>query len=153
MKKSLFEVLLLFISFASCSSKEIIIDKWGDPKFRDYISWEGKITSERENDIIIPSFSVTRRKKTDDLIKYYKFRVLYFYGQEHNFYDETIYEWTEDTPELIELNKNGVVTIKRTLPAMKREELIKKEGHHLYTEPDGEDLEGLNYKMILIHKE
>jgi len=134
--------ILTLVILSSCSSKEIVIASWGDPKFRNYIDWEFEITSERQKDMIIPSFNTTLRKKTDDYIKYYKFRTLYYYGQDHYFSDNTFYEWTEDMPELVELNEKGFIIIRRVLPAMRREELIKKEEYFLYTVPDGEDLEG-----------
>jgi len=147
-------LLLFILTFSSCFTNEIKINKMGDPKYNNYIKWELIITSERKNDTIIPSFNVTLTKKTDDFIKYYKFRTLYYYGQTHEFYDEVFYEWTEDTPELMELNKKGFITIRRTLPAMQREDLIKLDIHkyHVYTDPDGEDLEGQSYKMVLIHR-
>ena len=145
-------IISIVVNFVSCFSKEIIIDKWGDPKFRNYIKWELEITSERENDLIIPSFNLLLRKKTDDLIKYYKFRTLYYYGQDCNFSDNFFYDWTENTPELIELNEKGFILIRRILPAMKREDLIKMENKFLYTEPDGENLEGRQFKMIIVPK-
>ncbi|MDR2941896.1 MAG: hypothetical protein LBV17_04820 [Treponema sp.] len=148
--------LLSVLTFYNCCSREIIIKKIGDPIYSNYIKWELEITSERENDTIIPSFNVTLMKKTDDFIKFYKFRTLYYYGQLHDFSDIVYYEWTEEMPELIELNEKGFVTIRRTLPAMQREELIKKEKdvqkYFVYTDPDGENLEGITYKMIIVPK-
>jgi hypothetical protein len=155
MKRILYLVVLfMFFLHGGCSAKEIKISGWGNPKISQYISPKdvmNEITSERIGNEIIPSFRITLKKRTDGIIKYFKFRTIYHYGQEYSFTDEYFYTWTGESSELQELNVNGTVTITRILPRMEREALIKKDAHKcfIYQEPDGEDLVWIFHEIVI----
>ena len=69
------------------------------------------------------------------------------YGQEFHFQNKKSFAWNKNSSELIYLNFNGSVTINIELSPIKREELTIKENTFIFTDPDGEDLQGVLKKI------
>ena len=147
MKNFILCILIFIFCLFNCSSQE---ESVVNPNVSKYIGWSSRILSTRAEKIITPIYEITLRKKTNNTITKFDFDVVYLYGQAFHFQDRSSFVWDKNSPELIELNTNGFITIKRELPSMGREELIKRKDIFTFTEPDGEDLQGIFEKISFI---
>jgi hypothetical protein len=132
---------------SNCSIQEQTIKGVGNPEISNYIRWSSRILSIRTMEDIEPIFEIILRKNTNDIITEFEFDVIYLYGQEFHFQDKSSFFWGKNSPELIELNSSGFITIRKELVPIKREILTKKEDIFTFTGPDGENLQGIFKKI------
>jgi hypothetical protein len=120
---------------------------------RDYIIWkEWKTTSVRDENHIYPSYEITLEKLTDKNIIFFQFTVSWLYGQDWNYIKTKEFVFNRYSPELQIFNEKNIYTIKEELYPIKRQDpnMPKSEGkEHGYLEPDGEEIQGHNIKLII----
>jgi hypothetical protein len=152
MKKQWFIFVFFLNSLISCSLQEQTIKGVGNPEISRYIGWSSQILSTRTEENITPIYEITLSKKENNIITNFEFDVSYYYGQTFHFNNKLSFVWDKNSSELVELNSRGSVKIRKELSPMKREELVELENVFIFTEPDGEDLQGI-FKKISFVKE
>jgi hypothetical protein len=152
MKKTMLYICLFLNCLTSCSLREQTIKGYGNPEISQYMKWSSQILSSRTEENIIPIYEITLSKKTDNIITSFEFDVSYYYGQVFQFNNKASFIWDKDSPELIELNSSGSITIRKELFPIKREELVRIEDMFTFTEPDGEDLQGYFKKISFVRQ-
>jgi hypothetical protein len=139
--------MLIFNLPLFCSASDITYKFPNNAVIRDYVACTSKLTSLREGNFIIPSYEIILEKKTDINIRELEIKINYYYGQNFHFINNSYF--ILDDEQLNIINKTGKIIIKKELEKMPREELTIKRHTFRYTEPDGEYLEDIFYKLTL----
>lgn len=104
--------LFTLMSLTACLlSKEKTIMGERNPNINKYVSVRSTDNSIFDNDFCYPKFSIKTKKETKHVITEYQFKYTFAFGQNLDIYESRTITWTEDSEELVILNRGDVYQI------------------------------------------